>query len=511
MARGLLALLFAGVTVALKAGVPLPDTGNDVLYTLDRLAPSNREQPLTELKVTDNVGQSLIMKVHYDLALLLIGFVAVDLRREIGWSISGKYVQALQRQAAAAAPTVCCPVRTPNPEEANKILKSGSVNLVSARAGSVFMAPVIVGGQDFYLVVDSGSSDPWLVTSDFACIDSDDGTSLDQADCNFGPAYNSSRSSTYRVLPNENFNISYSDGETLTGSMGYESFTMGGINVPSQEFAVVDYAGWSGDTISSGLVGFAYMSLTSAYPGSDPHQDGEESALTYNPLFYNMFQNESVAPVFTLAINRDYNNGGVLALGGVPNIPYSPGFASTPIIPWMLNASSGAWVYQFYTIVIEGFAFSAKQNAQFNVLGLPNSRKTGLLGNGTQAIVDSGTSLVYVDNATIATPVNLAFTPPAWYDSHYNTWMVQCNAIPPLFGVAISNKIFYANPVDMILYQNETTCYSGIQGSESKLTILGDVWMKSVLCVFDIGAEMMRFAAREFSGLTPVATKKPNT
>ncbi|KAK3075047.1 hypothetical protein LTR53_002018 [Teratosphaeriaceae sp. CCFEE 6253] len=432
--------LLAGVKVAAaqRASPYLPDINEH--YTLRRLPTSNNPLPLTVLQVTDNV---------------------IELKRANAWSPGATYVQALRRQAGA--------VRITN----------GTANLLSVEAGSVFLAPVTVGGQSFDVVIDSGSSDPWLVTPDFACIDVYDGSSQTQDACDFGSTYNSNSSSTYSQLPNQHFDISYADGESLTGSMGYESFTMAGITVPHQE------------------------TLTSAYAGSNPNGYNNEQALMYNPLFVNMYATRGVPPIFTLAIDRDNDNGGVLALGGIPNVPYSPGFASTPIIPFGVNTTSGADVYEFYTVEVDGFAFSSNQNVQFNMnTTSTNPRKKSLVASGTHAIVDSGTSVIYADNDTLAGPIAAAFTPPGFWNDEYRVWQVPCNAKAPVFGVAISGKIFYVNGVDMILQSSQTDCISGVQPSGTEQTILGDVWMKNVLCVFDLGAEMMRFAAREFYGLT---------
>lgn len=72
-------------------------------------------------------------------------------------------------------------------------------------------------------------------------------------------------SPTFTQIPGENFNISYGDGEFLTGILGYEKVTLANITVDRQEIAVVDLAYWNGDNISSGLTGFGYPSLTSAF------------------------------------------------------------------------------------------------------------------------------------------------------------------------------------------------------------------------------------------------------
>lgn len=376
-------------------------------------------------------------------------------------------------------------------------------------AGQVFLAPITVGGQQFDVVIDSGSSDPWLVMDDFTCVDYASGDVQPQDDCYFGTSYSVSASATYSPLATENFNISYADGESLAGAMGYESFTLGGITVPHQEFGIVDYAAWFGDGYSSGLVGFAYRTLTSAYNGSNPANDRPGGTLMYNPLFVDMYTNQGVPPVFSLAIDRDPNNGGVIAIGGIPNVPHSPVFASTPIIPVGVNVTSGELVYEFYTIVIDGFAYSASPNTQFNPYQNANPKKALLVANGTNAIVDSGTSLLYAPD-DVAQDVAGAFSPPGTWDDSNDVWSVDCAATPPVFGVGVGGKVFYVNGADMILQSSETECISGVQPNYGGLTILGDVWMKNILAVFDIGAEQMRFAARQYYGLTS-QSKRANT
>ena len=377
------------------------------------------------------------------------------------------------------------------------------MQLIAAEAGQVFLAPLTVGGQDFEVIIDTGSSDPWLISPNYTCIEVLSGDVQDPALCYFGPPYRNTSSTTYARIPNENFNITYADMERLNGDMGFERFTMGGITVPRQKFATVDYAAWYGDGYSSGLVGFAYGTLTSAYAGEDPTQDQRGGTRMYNPLFTNMYNLSLIAPVFSLAIDREPGSGGVLALGGIPNIPHSRGWISATIESVGVFIGTTTPAYEFYSIDIDGFAYAANRRTQFNVYGNNNPRKRPIVAAGS-AIVDSGTSLVYAPDA-VAAGVAAAFRPPGAYDDDIGAYVVSCNARPPLFGVSISKKIFFVNAADMIIQRSQTDCISGIQPDHGGLTILGDVWMKNVLAVFDVGASRMRFAAREYSGLTTVS------
>ena len=49
--------------------------------------------------------------------------------------------------------------------------------------------------------------------------------------------------------------------------------------------------------------------------------------------------------------------------------------------------------------------------------------------------------------------------------------------------MSVGGQFFYINSLDMML--------------ETGLAVLGDVFLKNVLAVFDVGAGEMRFAARE--------------
>ena len=391
--------------------------------------------------------------------------------------------------------------------------------MFSILGGSVFLAPVTVGGQEFKVVIDTGSSDPWLAETGFQCVDYITDEYIDEAGCQFGPLYSRTASSTYKPYPDRSMNLSYADGETLNGLMGFDAFTMGGLTVPMQEFGRVNYAAWHGDGVSSGLLGFAYQTLTSMYEGENPKLAKPGTALKYNPFFDNLYESNTTAPVFSMALTRETNydgTGGLMGLGGYPNVPFSPSWITVPILPVGVD-SANQKVYQFYSVTVDGFSISSDQSAMFAPVAeaRQNKRKTALRGpppdpenpardpNDTSviAIVDSGTTLVYLDD-TIALAVAEAFTPPGFFNETTEMYEVPCGSTPPVFGVSIGGKVFNTNPDDMKLQYSETQCSSVVQGNHGGLWILGDAWMKSVLCVFDVGAGNMRFAGRQYYGLS---------
>lgn len=136
--------------------------------------------------------------------------------------------------------------------------------LTSLELGEEYATPITIGTQTFEVIVDTGSSDTWVVESGFECIDFETGKKTTESECEFGPTY--STDSTFVETADENFNIEYGDGESLTGIIGTETVTLGGIEVKGQTIAVVTSAAWEGDGTTSGLTGLAYAALCVCIP-----------------------------------------------------------------------------------------------------------------------------------------------------------------------------------------------------------------------------------------------------
>ncbi|KAM3075583.1 hypothetical protein ACMFMG_007720 [Clarireedia jacksonii] len=369
-----------------------------------------------------------------------------------------------------------------------EIPTGNSTTLISLFEGEEFSTNITFGSQTFEVIVDTGSSDTWLAETGFDCVDIETSAPLNESDCHFGPTY--TPGSEFVQIPNENFNITYGDGEFLTGVLGYDEVTLAGITV-NQTVALVNYAAWNGDGTTSGLVGLAYPNITSAFAGTNPEKDNSASGkrLIYNPIFTTMYKDGLVAPLFSLAIERDVSGpAGYLALGGVPPVNFTQDFASTPILVTTIEGYPQS--YDFYTINIEGAYVNGK----------------AISGAAAPTyIVDSGTTLNYFPTR-LANAINRAFRPPAVYSEEEGAYLVSCTATPPVLGIKIGGTVFYTNPLDMILLAGtddagNDVCISGIDDggsdTEEDVYVLGDTFQKNVVTVFDIGAGELKFAARE--------------
>lgn len=265
-----------------------------------------------------------------------------------------------------------------------------------------YIAEIAWDGVAVDVIVDTGSSDTWLVQAGFTCVDYA-GNEQAEADCYFGPVFNGTFDEG--AIADENFDIEYGDGEFLTGVFGYENVTVAGITVDQQQVALVNYSYWDGDGVSSGLMGLAYPLLTSAYAGTDPSADSEDTQVVYNPIITTLIDEGLIEPVFSLALDRN-SDSGYLALGGLPPVNYTGAFATTPIkIVEIYDWPAMATQYSFYTIYVDAWIYEGSEDRTEIATGAWTdlfAADDAAVVNTTQfpIIVDSGTTLLYLPTGT---------------------------------------------------------------------------------------------------------------
>ena len=380
----------------------------------------------------------------------------------------------------------------------------GTAPLTSIDGGLSFNAEITFGNQNFSALLDTGSSDTWLVRNNFVCSDVFTGKKENQTYCNFGPPFNPDESPTFKRIPNMNTNISYADAEYLFGYLGHEDVTLGGIKVRT-EIGVVDRAAWFGDGQSSGLIGFSYPDITTAFPGNDSGKDLPGQAIPYNPIFTTMYKQGLVNPVFSLALSRsnETGKGGVLAIGGLPEgINYDrSSMASMPIE--ILYIAGHPWCtpigclkktqIQEYTITVDSFEVTNKSSSIFFT--------------PFQAIVDSGTSGIYVPEE-LSNSFHASFDPPAIYNASQGAFVTGCKTKVPKLEITLGGKKFSVRSEDLITEGLDGFCVTNVASggipdpveeiSNDGLYILGDAFLKNVLTVFDVGAGEVRMYKTDY-------------
>ncbi|KAJ3990171.1 aspartic peptidase domain-containing protein [Lentinula detonsa] len=386
--------------------------------------------------------------------------------------------------------------------------KAGS-NFTTVLAGSDFdeeyLTNVKFGAQEFMLIIDTGSSDTWAPQVGYACFNLEN-KPVSQSQCAFGTAgFDTNASTTFRTDPGTNFNIEYADGEFLSGTVGFETVTVGNMAVANQEIGVVNKAAWDGDGFNSGLIGFASPNLTFVFNGTNPNDD--DTQLPYNPFFYSAVQQGLVShPFFSVALNRgsfaaenssDLDpNLGFIAFGGIAPVEVTDAAVTVPIQGYnaaTFTPENGTDVtYFYYAVDVERMSFTGNDL---------------VFGTTNNIILDSGTTLDYVPT-DVADAFAAAFDPPAIKDDDFGVYTVVCSATVPEFTVTIGGVSFTVDPADNLFPlgiqddEGNDLCASGTfdggpsTGAEGNVFILGDTFLHNVVATFNIETDEITISQR---------------
>ncbi|OAL52452.1 acid protease [Pyrenochaeta sp. DS3sAY3a] len=428
--------------------------------------------------------------------------------------------------------------------------------------GRVYMVDVTLGGEALTLVIDSGSSDTWVASSTFKCLDPNMLLPMPASLCGFGGLYDAALSATWEAMPGVNFTVRYTGGEFLLGGLGTERFGIGGGStgagvgadggarmVVNQTIGVVEAGFWMGDGISSGLMGLAYSTIASG-----------AQELGYTSVMFTLTQSTTLPPLWSLALNRPTSpgesGGGILAIGGIPDVPYTGSFVTVPILPIHSD------VFAYYSVALDGVRITAPKT-KASPLATPKplpplvamlvkpfgkellekiplgSQLRDLVrmalrrGEGADreqrtvddvqtltfedtvlapaaklsAILDAGSSLLYLPMPITDTIAN-AFIPRAVFDPETKLYVVPCSAAAPRVSIIIGGSPFWMSEDDLMnkgpgavggtaIGVPEGYCALAMQRADEGNLVLGDAWLKNVLVVFDLELNEARIAARE--------------
>jgi hypothetical protein len=368
--------------------------------------------------------------------------------------------------------------------------ESYRTSLLSLFEDIEYVVNVTIGHETRVLILDTGSSDTWVIEPNYACFNQTTYAVVNHSVCDFGPGL--SPSDNFQQIPDVNLNATYGQGTTINGILGYETLNLAGLDITEQEIGYGTDLYWPGygDGTTSGILGMAFGNLTSQYSGTNFSADVLADVENYSPVAQTIIFGENLTePYFSLELSRAGRNsssgfGGYLETGAVPDFSI-PGWASVPMEAWHLPNTSTNKFY-WYVISIDGTVDGGSFYPAYTTY---------------KFIVDSGTTLLYLPGSDAAR-INAQFDPPAQIID--GLYAVQCNAsIPQNVGLQIGGITFLINSQDLINLSPFVPgyCITGIQDGDTfgdDIYILGDVFLVNALTVF---GRSMRSISRLFKSL----------
>ena len=146
--------------------------------------------------------------------------------------------------------------------------RSAVLPLTATAHGTALTARIEIGGQPFNLLLDTGSSDLWVLDPQWTCHQMSEsailGPTVSRNACAYG---NSTYSRSPTFTPNDAawLGIHYGAGDVL-GAVGSEEVSMGGITLAGQEFGIANATNGPADRYSEGILGLGYPILSQTHP-----------------------------------------------------------------------------------------------------------------------------------------------------------------------------------------------------------------------------------------------------
>jgi hypothetical protein len=308
-----------------------------------------------------------------------------------------------------------------------------------------YYGPVSVGGQQFQVIFDTGSSNLWVPAENCSS-------------CGSHPKYDPTKSKTYKA-DGRIFDIMYGSGP-VSGIVAQDDVTVGGFTVNAQDFAMIDNAKGLGLAYSigkfDGILGLAYQSI---------------SVDNLTTVFHNAVDQKAVsAPVFGFALSTTSGTDGELTFGGTDPNHY------TGDLTYVDLTSDTYWETKLDGLKLGGTSMTTT----------------------TKVILDSGTSILAGPTADVKKIAAAAGAKPFFLNPKEYT--IDCKKVAslPELTVTLGGKDFTLSGKDYTISTGPLCLFAftgiDVPAPHGPLWIMGDVFMRKYYVAFDYGQRRLGFA-----------------
>ncbi|KAH8107018.1 acid protease [Cristinia sonorae] len=328
-----------------------------------------------------------------------------------------------------------------------------------------YLASVQVGGQDFLALLDTGSSDLWVVTSDCTL-----------QDCSGVPKY--TPSSSLNLMADVPFNLNYLMG-SVSGTVATETVTLGPFQISSQVLGLANGTSGLGltGTGNSGILGLSFP-LEAAIP--------DTAGMTLLDNVLSTFDEGS--RFFAFKLGRDQISSS-FTIGQVDTAfaNDTSEFTFTPVDPASGTLSKNERYYDYWKIPIQ------KMTINGTAFELSPSRVAG--AKSPIAVMDTGTTLVLGPSADVDRFYTSIGGTRKMDDMQGGQWQIRCDraaAVGFVLGEGEGAREYGIDPMDLAWVEGGREgdwCTGGVQANDGVSSgdwLLGDTFLRNVYAIHQV-------------------------
>ncbi|EEP75536.1 hypothetical protein UREG_00382 [Uncinocarpus reesii 1704] len=334
--------------------------------------------------------------------------------------------------------------------------ETGAVTNTPTAHDVQYLSPVTIGGQQFVMNLDTGSSDTWVFN-----------TQLPESARKGHSSFNPTKSRTFSKMDGSSFNITYGDASFAFGSVGTDTVDIGGATVAKQAIGLPSQvsASFIKDEISDGLVGLGFDKLSTMRPKR------QKSFLTNLAA-------DLDEPVFAAQLKK--GAPGSYEFGTIDRTKFKGNLTKVPV-----NSARGFWEFK-------SSLFKVGNDTQLRQIKLKTPN----------AIADTGTTLILVDGEMVKAYYEQV--KDAKLSTQAGGYIFPCDTTLPALYVSLADthlakipgNLLNFSPVGSDAKTGEELCFGGVQSNMGTgLQIFGDIFFKALFVVFDLRGPCLHVAA----------------
>lgn len=322
--------------------------------------------------------------------------------------------------------------------------------------------------QKFDIVIDTGSSDLWVIGKDnpYCSTNPSQLSSGAYFDCRQSGIFDQEASSTYH-RNNSLFMIKYGDGTVAEGDWGTDTLKIQDVVIENMSFGL--------GSLTNSTIGVFGV----GYPENEATLSIKKNPYMYENLPVKLVNQGTInTPAYSLWLNDINAKSGNILFGGVDHAKYYGKLEVVPILPSGRFRKPSA-----FFVALDGVTLSS------------GNYESQVLNNGpVEALLDSGTSLTHLPRSIAEELLINQFE--AQYSQTLGYFVQRCdldgtlsyNFSGAIIDVPFTNFLFpiMGRSGNAVSDEGDPLCAIGIMPFDNQFALLGDTFLRNAYVVYDM-------------------------